>query len=58
MDESDYQFETTLDSGSGTEAEELRAEAGKKLADRLRSKLQEFQPVTSSPPGKGMDRPD
>jgi activator of HSP90 ATPase len=53
MDESDYRFETSLDSGSGKEAEELRAEAGKLLADRLRSKLQEFQPVRgikASPP--------
>jgi hypothetical protein len=58
MDESDYQFETTLDSGSGKEAEKLRAEAQKALADRLRSKLQEFQPVRirSRPPVKQNSR--
>ncbi|GAA5890315.1 hypothetical protein JCM6882_008792 [Rhodosporidiobolus microsporus] len=42
MDEDEYRFETSLLSGSGPEAEKFRLTSKKALADKLRSKFQQF----------------
>lgn len=46
MDEDDYEFVSSLTSGSGNEADAARLVAKKALADKLRPKFQQFPKVS------------
>lgn len=54
MDEDDYQFTSSIDTGSGSEAETFNKTAKKKLADKLRPIFQEFPKAMLDTHGKDL----